>query len=784
MKPSAHTDRDATSGGGGSPLAAGTPAALLREGARKRVLRNALCVGLAMGLPLAALWWYLVSATLALAFFSTALAWAAILGLLRFTGRVALCGRLACTALYALCVACAFLLGGIHSYAMAWMITVPIAAAAVSGERETWFWCGVTGASGFLFYSIDHSANPLAMPTALLSGQAALVMYLATVAVFGALSTVWLRAQRMLEDALRQSLAETAAETKHVGVLFGLSHAVSHSETFALAAERVLAKLDAAFVLEGAAVWATITEPEASPVAVFPAGATLPNPDALRSRPAVEVADDGSVSVVQPIHSAQETHGLLYARVRSDPDGRLPSLLENVASQLAMIWLKDQRSEALSRQAYVDDLTELPNRRSFHQVMKSAVERARVNGHQAALIYIDLDGFKRINDTLGHEAGDQVLRRIARRIQGAIRLSDHACTHRDASPRLSRLGGDEFTVLLQEVGAAANAELVANRILASISRPVNLGGREVEIGASVGLAVYPDDGRTPGELVRAADKSMYAAKHAGGNRFRRFDAGADPTDLVEFGEMLTKAMENRELELHYQPIVDGEQSRPVAVEALLRWNHPTRGMLSPGWFVPLAEEAGRIRELGAFVIREAVRWFEKAHRALPDDFRVCVNVSPHQFEDAAFVELVKELLEDASFQPAQLELEVTESVLVADAPEVLAHIRALADLGVCFSLDDFGTGYSSLSLVKRLPVSRIKIDRSFVAGLPDDSEDVAIVYAVLGIAHSLGVPVVAEGVEDEAQQTFLTIRGCQELQGFLFARPCAPDALLLAPEEE
>ncbi|MFC7459081.1 EAL domain-containing protein [Hydrogenophaga defluvii] len=431
-----------------------------------------------------------------------------------------------------------------------------------------------------------------------------------------------------------------------------------------------------------------------------------------------------------------------------------------------------QRIEQL---AYSDPLTGLPNRLLLTERVEHALHLAQREGTRFAILFLDLDRFKQINDSLGHLFGDRVLIEVAQRLKGCLRQTD----------TLSRLGGDEFVIHLHEADARA-AEVTAQRILDALSRPIELDGMNFSVSCSMGIAMQPEDGRTLDELIKHADTAMYRVKERGKGNFRFYQPqmNVDLLARVKMDHAMREALAERRFALHYQPQVDTVSGELRACEALLRWHDPQLGQVSPAVFIPVAEESGFIVHLGLWVMQEAVRQaalWANAGKAI----RVSVNVSALQFQQAHYVDTVAEALRDSGLPHHLLELELTESILVHDADEALERLQALAALGVKLSLDDFGTGYSSLGYLKQFPIHKLKIDRSFIASLHEQDSDRAIVTAVVQMGHALKLDVVAEGVETEAQRAFLAQVGCDQYQGFLsapglpateFERRCLSDA--------
>ena len=420
---------------------------------------------------------------------------------------------------------------------------------------------------------------------------------------------------------------------------------------------------------------------------------------------------------------------------------------------------EQRRAEArISHMAHHDALTGLPNRILFATRLAEAIADHARCGAGASLLCLDLDKFKFVNDTLGHPAGDALLRQVAERISACLRRED----------LVARLGGDEFAVLLRSPDAAT-VRTIAGRIVEALSRPVRLGEQECQIGVSIGVASLPEHGTEADTLLRNADLALYRAKAEGGSMVRFFEVAMDgwARSRRRRESDLHEAFARGDLALAYQPLIDTRRRDIVGFEALLRWHHPVEGAIPPSDFVPLAEETGLIGPIGAWVLRqacaEASRW--------EGNLRVAVNLSPVQFRDPGLVAMVREALTLSGLAPQRLELEVTESVLLAASEANVATLHALRDLGVRIAMDDFGTGYSSLSYLQKFPFDTIKIDRSFVARLGEDAHSTAIVRAVIGLGASLGIVTVAEGVETENQWALLRAEGCGEVQGYLFGRP-------------
>jgi len=457
---------------------------------------------------------------------------------------------------------------------------------------------------------------------------------------------------------------------------------------------------------------------------------------------------------------------ILDARLQSTARLLTQSLQESNAK------LQDANAE-LQQRAFADALTGLPNRLLFEDRLIHALLRLeRANHHRVeerlGVLFVDLDGFKPINDSFGHAAGDAILMGAADRLRAEARESD----------TVARVGGDEFLMLLEDVNNAADCIAIANRVLAALSQPFEVAGKQVQIACSIGVVVHPDHGDRH-KLVANADAAMYAAKRAGGNCYALFEPhmGSDASDQLELQNDLRQAIKRGQMSLHYQPKIDGKRGSINGVEALLRWNHPERGMVSPLDFIALAERFGIINQLGAWVIDEACRqmadWARSGMR-----MRVAINLSVHQLRESGLADRIGAALAFHGVDASQLLCEITESVAMEDTQATQRTFEGLAKIGVFLSIDDFGTGYSSLNYLRQLPAKQLKIDRSFVNDLEHQEDARAVVHAVVRLAHALGLRVVAEGVETSGQRDILLAMRCDELQGFFYARPMPPDTLL------
>ncbi|WP_324781048.1 putative bifunctional diguanylate cyclase/phosphodiesterase [Thiobacillus sedimenti] len=441
--------------------------------------------------------------------------------------------------------------------------------------------------------------------------------------------------------------------------------------------------------------------------------------------------------------------------------GELQQRAEQLQSEI------EQRRSAqqhLNRIAYHDSLTELPNREAFRLELDTMLAERQGTEERLALLFIDVDRLKNVNDGLGHGAGDLLLQQVASRLRGVLRAHDY----------LSRFGGDEFVAIVSDIGESCDAELVASRLLSSLALPIDIGPTHIYSSVSIGIALYPDDATTADTLLKHADTAMYQAKEQGGSRFLFYHAQqtARVVERLTLETRLRQALEQGELTLHYQPIVALDDRRIVGAEALVRWNDPEKGLVMPGAFVPAAEDTGLIVPLGEWVLEAGcaqMRAWQKQGWA--DDITLAVNVSTRQFEGRRLVQSVERALARTGLAPAHLELEITENVMLIVNDDVRLALAALREMGVRLSLDDFGTGYSSLSYLKQLPFHSLKIDQSFVSRIPGQAGDTQIVTTILALAKGLELETVAEGIETQAQYDFLREHGCEFGQGYLMSRP-------------
>jgi diguanylate cyclase (GGDEF)-like protein/PAS domain S-box-containing protein len=437
---------------------------------------------------------------------------------------------------------------------------------------------------------------------------------------------------------------------------------------------------------------------------------------------------------------------------------------------------RKRTEEQIRRLAYCDSLTGIPNRQAFLETLERELERSAREQRKFAILFMDLDSFKRINDTLGHNVGDQLLRIVSERLHETIRPGDHVAQLQSS---LARLGGDEFTILIPDLDRAEDALNVAHRVKDAMRRPFMLEGHEIFVTVSIGISLYPEDGEDCNSLLKYADTAMYHAKNCGKNNAKLYSSSLTMQIMshVKLEVGLRKALQNDELYLLYQPQVDVPSAQIVGVEALVRWRHPEHGIIPPNDFIPLAEETGLIVPIGEWVLRtaclQARAWQQQCARSI----RMAVNLSARQFKDENLAQIVLAVLHDTGLDPRLLELELTEGTLMDDALATLATLEQLRGIGVFLSIDDFGTGYSSMNYLKRFDVRALKIDKTFISGLPQDSENAAITRAIIAMAHGLKMIVVAEGVETNEQLSLLRNFGCDMAQGYYLGRPSPQESI-------
>ncbi|MDB5851781.1 MAG: hypothetical protein JWP29_5533 [Rhodoferax sp.] len=462
--------------------------------------------------------------------------------------------------------------------------------------------------------------------------------------------------------------------------------------------------------------------------------------------------------------------GTAFNKMAEDLGRGRAALIDHVADLAqANVLLEDgmkrQKEDAdrIQYLAYHDNLTSLPNRAMFGVALSQSLNYGKRYEGRFAVFFIDLDRFKQVNDTLGHEAGDLLLKEVALRLRQTLRASD----------TVARLGGDEFVVLMPDLKDDTHAETVARKILGAISRPFSVPGQELRVTCSVGISRFPNDGTDEQTLMKNADIAMYQAKESGknGSAFYSAERNVNSFERLALESSLRRAVERDELLLHYQPKKDFHSGETAGMEVLLRWQHPDLGMVAPTQFIPVAEETGLIVPIGKWVLRTACRQTMAWKTAGLDGLVVAVNLSPRQFSDENFLEDVLAILSETGMDPRLLELEITESMIMHDVERGRVLLHTLKDMGIRIAIDDFGTGYSSLATLKQFPIDTLKIDRSFIRDLETDAEDRGLTEAIISMAKTLRLHLVAEGVETVGQSDFLRTRGCDELQGFLFSKP-------------
>lgn len=492
----------------------------------------------------------------------------------------------------------------------------------------------------------------------------------------------------------------------------------------------------------------------------------------------IEVAEKFDVSIQDVMKKQAAQHfefvivhdrKIFYYEVRM-----MPLKAQAVIALVRDITERRLAEEQIAFLAYHDSLTSLPNSRLFKDRLQHAISQADRNDRLLAVMFLDLDRFKLINDTMGHSAGDELLRITSQRLMEAVRKTDSVAVNSvDFSSSVARLGGDEFTILLEDLESLQAVTHIAERIISSISKPMTLDRQEVHISTSMGIAIFPEDGRAADEILKHADAAMYHAKAMGRNNFQFYTESMNKSsvELLELENNLHRALENNELCLYYQPQINVQSGKIVGMEALIRWRHPERGFISPNVFIPVAEETGMIARIGRWVIQEAceqgVRWLNAGYQL----HKISVNLSARQLKDERLPDSIGQLLKDTGMPSNLLGIELTESAIILEPEVALARLQKIKEMGMSLSLDDFGTGYSSLSYLKRFPIDTLKIDQAFVRDVKVDHEDAALVKAIISMAHGLGMDVIAEGVEVDDQVDFLRENKCDTIQGYFYSRP-------------
>ena len=496
-------------------------------------------------------------------------------------------------------------------------------------------------------------------------------------------------------------------------------------------------------------------------------------PSALPSRlraGARDVVESGEPRTIGFRLRAGEKRHFFEARMVPFADDRAMIIIRDVSKQ-------KKATAKVYRLAYYDTLTGLPNRQSFVGRLADALADAEVAEARFSILYLDLDNFKRINDSLGHTFGDRILKTVAERIEKIVRADDFVARFGEDNSHLARLGGDEFTILLSNTGDPKTVEQIADRIISEVRKPITLNDHEFVITPSIGVASYPEDGSDIDTLMANADMAMYHAKESGKNGVRAFSGTMSVRSLeyMDLEHSLRKAIRNDDLDLHFQPKVSLRTNEITGVEALLRWTHPDRGTISPAKFVPIAEEAGLMVELSEWVLNRTCTQIQSWSGGIMAALPIAMNLSGKQFSHSDVSAVIMKALHDYSVSPELLHLELTESELMRDADGTIKTLTRLRDAGLSIAVDDFGTGYSSLSYLKKLPIDVLKIDRSFVIDLEQEGDNLSICSAIIALARSLKLRVVAEGVETAEHQEILRRLDCDEMQGYYLAKPASAE---------
>jgi diguanylate cyclase (GGDEF)-like protein/PAS domain S-box-containing protein len=567
-----------------------------------------------------------------------------------------------------------------------------------------------------------------------------------------AIENAWFSAQLEQErGALRESEARFRQMAETIGDVFWLSDPVRHRALYVSPAFERVFGLPVAGLYDDWSAWLRLVHPD----------------DLARVRAVIGRDDDTDYEVEFRIAhpDGRQRHLVMRGYAVRDGAGRYVRRA-GIAQDVS---LRREQEARIQHLAYHDALTGLPNRTLVADRLALALAHAQRERRQVAVLYLDLDRFKIVNDSLGHIAGDTLLRDVARRLRATLRDED----------TVARVGGDEFQIVLGDVVDASRAAHVAEKLMASLAAPFPLEGHEVHVSASLGISLYPRDGATAELLLKYADTALYEAKAEGRNAYRFFspEMNALAHGRLRLENDLRRAIERHELELHYQPQLDLATGRVTAVEALVRWRHPQRGLVGPNDFIPMAEETGLVLAIGEWVLREACRQVALWHASGLAGLRVAVNISPRQLQRPGLHGLVMLALAESGLPAGCLELEITESSMMVDPAQAIEVLKELRTLGVLISIDDFGTGWSSFAHLRRMPIDRLKIDGSFIGGITADKDDATIVETLIVMTHKLGLRVIAEGVETAAQRLSLMRQGCDEMQGFLLARPVSADEL-------
>jgi len=477
-----------------------------------------------------------------------------------------------------------------------------------------------------------------------------------------------------------------------------------------------------------------------------------------------EVIFENKNVTYEPVTPDGQSFDIVSTSIKNS-DGTLSKMevIRNITDRKKAEEVLAEQKEKLYHQANHDTLTGLANRVLFEDRLKQSIEKAKRHLTKIALLFIDLDHFKEINDSLGHNIGDKVLKKVTKLLNNTIRDED----------TIARLGGDEFTIIIQDLTLPQDASLLAKKIINVLSAPIIIDDNELYVTSSIGISLYPDDGITTQDLLKYADAAMYKAKNEGRNNFQFYSA--EMTELaferVVMEASLRASIKNEDFIVYYQAQVDGTTDKIIGMEALVRWNHSTMGIVSPAKFIPLAESTGLIVELDRFVMKTAMTQFALWQRQGLNPGMLAMNLAVKQLKEKDFIEFFKELINTTKCKSQWLELEVTEGQIMTNPEKAIEILTEINGLGIELAVDDFGTGYSSLAYLKKLPINKLKIDQSFVRNLPDDEEDSAIAKAVIALANSLNLKIIAEGVETKEQKDFIVKSGCANIQGYYYSRP-------------
>jgi len=483
-----------------------------------------------------------------------------------------------------------------------------------------------------------------------------------------------------------------------------------------------------------------------------------------------EVIIEGEKVIYEPETPDGQSFDIVATAIKnSDGTKSKMEVIRNVTDKKNAQKYLLQQKEKLAHLAHHDPLTGLPNRLLFNDRLEKSIEKSKRNNKKIALLFIDLDHFKEINDSLGHNIGDEVLKIITQRLNDIIRKED----------TLARFGGDEFTIILEELTQGQNASLLAQKIINSLAKTLTIENNSLYVTSSIGISIYPDDGINSQDLLKYADSAMYKAKSEGRNNFQFYSA--EMTELaferVVMESSFREALKNEDFLVYYQPQINAKENKLIGVEALVRWQHPTMGLVSPAKFIPLAETTGLIIELDQFVMKTAMKQISLWYNKGLNPGVLALNLAIKQLQQKDFISILDNLLIETQCKPQWIELEVTEGQIMTNPENAIKILKQISNMDIDLAVDDFGTGYSSLSYLKKLPLNKLKIDQSFVRELPDGEEDCAITKSVIALAQSLNLNIIAEGVETKEQEEFLVNNGCDNIQGFFYSRPIPADEM-------